>query len=369
MRKFLLRCSFFLPIIFFIIIFNITVDPARLFKNKDYERKIAEELTAGHAVTDLDDTNFDDRSLEKFLIQGLKKKKDVAILGSSRVMVLSSDLFPGKKLLNNGLSSASMEDFIILYEIYRESHVLPTTIIIGVDPWDFNKNNTLFKWQQFGICYSRSINSKSNYYFDFKIRFQDFISPIFQQLISASYFQAGIRYLFSRNFKLTNHHMGFTKTHLKCNEKQTILPDGSRVYSKVEREINPDEVVRKIQIQNSQNDATYLEGFDEVDQGLKNEFIGLVRKMKNDGVNVVIYLPPYHPCSYDYYIRSSRFKIIKDVEDFVRKISEECRVTLIGSYDPHQLAIPESAFLDEIHLKNDDKLKGIFVNGMSPAAY
>ena len=113
MKNFLIRISYLLPILVCIVIFNFMVDPARLFKAQDYERKMADAMISGSAVTNLENTNFNDRAMAKFMIQSLKSKKDIGVLGSSRVMTISSELFPGKTLLNNGLSSATLEDYII----------------------------------------------------------------------------------------------------------------------------------------------------------------------------------------------------------------------------------------------------------------
>ena len=360
MKNFLIRISYLLPILVCIVIFNFMVDPARLFKAQDYERKMADAMISGSAVTNLENTNFNDRAMAKFMIQSLKSKKDIGVLGSSRVMTISSELFPGKTLLNNGLSSATLEDYISLYEIYREEHMLPATVIIGVDPWIFNKNNGLSKWRQFDqYYYSKFINSSSQHSFDLKISPQDLVPYEYQQLISISYFQAGIQSLLSRKEHLFDKQW-FTLTNNKWNDQTTYLPDGTRTWPKNEREAPPLEVKKKVVAENNQ--PNNLVSFVELDQGLKQRFIKLIKAMKDDGIKVILFLPPYHPLAYDHYVHSNNVNIIKDVETFIRNTARSYDLTLVGSYNPNALLIPEASFSDSMHLRDDTELKRIFLN-------
>ena len=114
------------------------------------------------------------------------------------------------------------------------------------------------------------------------------------------------------------------------------------------------------QIQKATNEARDIRGFFEIDEGLKKSFIKLLGLMKNDGVRVILYFPPYHPFAYDYYTHSNEYKIINDVETFLRNTSAEYGLTLVGSYNPHQLSIPETSFFDDVHLRDITQLKRIF---------
>lgn len=362
MKKLIIRLSLFCPLLFFIILFNCVVDPARLFQTKDYERKMADALISGDYVTTLENTNYDDRTLQKFMIQSLKNKKDIGVIGSSRVMQISSEMFPGKTLLNNGVSAAFLEDYISLYEIYRERQVLPSIIIIGVDPWIFDKNNGSVQWQQFGQYYLKFISSSSRNLFDLKVRPQDYISYQIQQLASFSYFQAGIQFLWSKHSRLFSKKQWFSLTRQKYNEKETILADGSRTWRKDHREAPLEEVRKKIRDDIATEDSINFFRFVELDKGLKLNFIKLIQLMRGEGVEIILYLPPYHPLAYDFYIHSNKFKVIEDVENFLRNVSEIYGLTLVGSYNPYQLFIPESSFEDSIHLRDDTELKRIFSN-------
>ncbi len=359
MKKLVVKISLLLPFLFLLIGVNLISDPARIFKSKEYERKIADALIAGHVVTDLENVNFDDRALEKFMIQSLKGNIDIGVFGSSRVMFISSAMFPGKRLFNNGLSASSVEDFVCLYEIYREQKNLPSTIIIGVDPWVFNKNNNCIKWHWFGQYYdSKYISAGSRNFYDLKIKPQDIVPYNYQQLVSVSYFQAGLHNFIPLLVGLFHKHPWFTLTDRKCNKEESLLPDGSRTFTQKEREVAVDDVRKEIQ--RGTDDAPYISGFFALDPDLMQKFVALVQLMKKDGVKAILFLPPYHPLAYDYYMHSNEFKIINDVEGFLRHVSATYQLPLVGSYNPHQLSIPESSFSDDMHLRDDTELKRIF---------
>jgi predicted amidohydrolase len=82
--------------------------------------------------------------------------------------------------------------------------------------------------------------------------------------------------------------------------------------------------------------------------------------MKSDGVKIILFLPPYHPFLYDHYIHSSEYKNSMDLEEFFRNIAKVYDLIIVGSYNPDRLSIPESAFSDGLHLRNDTELKKIF---------
>ena len=220
--------------------------------------------------------------------------------------------------------------------------MLPATVIIGVDPWIFNKNNGLSKWRQFDqYYYSKFINSSSQHSFDLKISPQDLVPYEYQQLISISYFQAGIQSLLSRKEHLFDKQW-FTLTNNKWNDQTTYLPDGTRTWPKNEREAPPLEVKKKVVAENNQ--PNNLVSFVELDQGLKQRFIKLIKE------------------SYDHYVHSNNVNIIKDVETFIRNTARSYDLTLVGSYNPNALLIPEASFSDSMHLRDDTELNRIFLN-------
>ena len=63
-------------------ILNFTVDPAHVLSPSTYEKALAEILRSGHNASGV--TNYDDRLLQRYLVEGRWPAPDVIALGSSR---------------------------------------------------------------------------------------------------------------------------------------------------------------------------------------------------------------------------------------------------------------------------------------------
>ena len=330
MKKFLGRCLLLAPLVCGLVAFNYIVDPARLFKRADYERRMVEALNSGAFLTHFTTTNFNDRAFQKLLIQSLTRKRDIGVLGSSRVMTISSAVFPGQTLLNNGVSAASFEDYVSLYEIYRDQGRLPSVMVIGVDPWIFNANNALVGWKQFGEeYYRRFVDQGPDKPRNVTITPSQWVPYQYQQLVSFSYFQAGVESLWvSRSAVFTKQQ--FSVAAGKLNDDYTIMPDGSRTWTEKERDATRAET--RASVESEINDPRYVVHFVEIDPSRKEQFVRLLRSLQADGTRVVLYLPPYHPMLYDYYMHSGNLRIVGDVEAFLRQTAATEGVTVVGSY-------------------------------------
>jgi len=353
MKKFMIKLLYFLPLLLLVAGFNFIVDPWSQFKNDEDVKKMVDALLSGTAATNLKNDNFDCRVEQKLMIQSLKHKIDIGVFGSSRVATISSEMFPGKILLNTELSANSLQDDVILYEMYREKGILPSNIIIGIDPWIFNKNTDHYTWKEFGQYYARFNNWGPGDLFDLKTWQENLIPYKYQLLVNHFYTLTSIQYLLHPCA-----HNLFSATDQRYNEKMTYLPDGSWTWDRQSRESSVLDV-RKI-VEEDNFHPYNITGFSKLDEDYKQEFVKLIKTMKNDGVRVILFLPPYHPMAYDWFVHSRNFRIIEDVEIYVRKIAKIYGLTLVGSYNPHLMSIPESSFFDSVHLRDDKELIKIF---------
>ena len=139
--------GFILLIISIVSIFNYKVDSLGVFGHSNYLAKAAKALTSGKMIAGLQ--NIDDRLFQDLIIKNLKVRNDVIAIGSSTTMQLRKGVFSKKKInfFNHSLNGASLEDYIAIVGAYESIHdYLPSTIILGVDPWVFNKNNGQGRW-------------------------------------------------------------------------------------------------------------------------------------------------------------------------------------------------------------------------------
>ena len=160
-----------LLIISLISFFNYKVDSSGIFGHSNYLSKAAKALTSGKMVAGLQ--NIDDRLFQELIIRNLRVRNDVIAIGSSTTMHLRKGVISKDRInfFNHSLNGASLEDYIAIVGAYEVMHdYLPSTVILGVDPWVFNKNNGQGRWTglkqyhdyELDKIYGEGLNSRSN---------------------------------------------------------------------------------------------------------------------------------------------------------------------------------------------------------------
>jgi hypothetical protein len=197
MKRLFLKIFLFTPIILLLVLTNYFVDPANLFysgnKSNDsisYEQTIVNYLREGYNVTNID--NYDERVFQKLFIESLNNSPEIIVLGSSRSQLIESSFFANKRLINNSVTGATIEDLLSIYNIYENKSYKPQKLIIELSPWMLNENNGQTRWELIGDEYNAMIN---------KLALQDniamnkknvHINPKYYELVSFKYFQVSI---------------------------------------------------------------------------------------------------------------------------------------------------------------------------------
>ena len=201
-----------LLIISLICIFNYKVDSSGVFGHSNYLSKAARALTSGKMIAGLQ--NIDDRLFQDLIIKNLQVRNDVIAIGSSTTMHLRKGVVLKDRInfFNHSVNGASLEDYIAIVGAYESIHgYLPSTIILGVDSWVFNKNNGQGRWvglkkyydYELDKIYGKGLDSSSNSKFT--------INAIkWKQLINFDYTVSNIKF--------------FIRTLLKNDDKNPPLP-------------------------------------------------------------------------------------------------------------------------------------------------
>lgn len=341
MKRLFKRFLLLIPIPISMILINFFYDPAHLYTGGRYEKGIANYLLAGKNVAGV--TNYDSHLLQEYYIQGLTGRKDVIVLGSSRSLSLKSDIFKTKSFFNNSINSARIDDYEYVYNLYRDKSLIPRTVVIGVDPWILYRNKSNLKGANTSSIIIKKVGPALtiiSHIFHVGIT-QDKISKYYQ-LISPSYFQ--------RSFSL------FTKSLADSNNSSKYFaisdPNDSRIikYADGSMNLNTD---KKDKEQIRQSAVSYdpiplLGGFEELDKGLINHFQHFVDLLQSDGVEVIFYLPPFHPITYKNLI-NSKYGIIIDAQDYFVSLAAKKGIKVFGSYNPQDYNLDESLFADGSH--------------------
>ena len=259
-------------------------------------------------------------------------------------MNLGPNLFPGMTFYNASVSGASLEDYYAILQIYREHHLLPKLLVLGIDPWVFNRNSEQTRWKSLEHEYRRSLYGNDPKAVS-SIPASDQRQSKLQQLMSFDYFLASIKsaYRADRNYYVTN------ARELDVNIR---LADGTITYNHEYAHRSPEEVAELAHHQAARVPIYSLGQFRELDPEYVKLLEVLIGRLRAEGVEVVIFLPPYHPDMYAAISHpGSPYQLVRDVEMYLRRFAGQHNLQVWGSYDPSRTPCGRGDFYDEMHPK------------------
>ncbi len=122
-------------------------------------------------------------------------------------------------------------------------------------------------------------------------------------------------------------------------------PDGSIQYPFKFR--NPDFIkVKEEAISYTKGSVYSLENFEFLNIEIFEAFISF---LKSEKINIIFYLPPYNPYTYDILIEKDKYKIINEVEEYLIKLASKKDIKVLGSYNPHKYNLKNENFFDGMH--------------------
>jgi hypothetical protein len=352
MRSFTKKISFALIPYLIMMFTSLVIDPVNLFPqlHPGRFRQTATWLSEGNNVTFSGDLN--DRVLEKVVIEEQVVQPEVAVLGSSRILQIGSEIFPGQTLKNHGLTGAVLEDLLALTALYQQKGELPRTLVIGVDPWIFNANNGEQRWRslsaevELGLDAIDPATAKA---FRLKLASNGTEWQILRlklyEVLNPRYFLEALQYW--REGKSA------TPTREQFATEKLKLSDGSTRYGEVVRNRTPAETDQLARTYAQEEPIYHLGSFKSIDSEYRALFQAWILGLEERGSRVVLVLSPYHPTMYDVLTTQSEYGRVKEVEEYIRHFAEQQGYQVIGSYDPASLGLNSSSFYDGMHPKRD----------------
>lgn len=313
---------------FLVVAVNYIVDPANLFSSKQYIVGIAEILSKGHNVDRL--SNYDDRLLHEAMIKRLNKTPDQIIIGSSRIMEIGCDFFPGKVVLNCGVSHANIDDCIALVGMLDSLHRLPKNILINLDPGLLIAHGST-QWQSL-LPYHTYFLEKAGIP-DKEISLRE-ISK-WTSLFSLNYFKE------SMNFVIGKQRKDYTDVGLNEPKGYGRFPDNTIHYP--ESYIHPDTMKLSA---NAAAIAQSEEFFPAPDkQQLLDVLIGFLQARN---VKIEFLMLPYY---YAYFaaVNQKHEDQFYQSEKYFRKLASDKNISIKGGFDPGLQRIDVSRFYDLYH--------------------
>ena len=353
MKKFILNLLIYFPVLIIIVAVNYFVDPGHRYARKNYVSVIVKMLDQGH-VTNVDD-NFDERELKLLLAADRAKTAvDMLILGSSRAMLISEKLFPGKTCLNLSVSGAGMNDEAALFQACLRNQIQMKRVILLVDPHFFNETNNGFPGKALEHDYQeylqasgktgsgeKPLTPQGNGISALKA-IEDFFSKLDRKMnvLSPSYFQKAIQHL------ITKEGSSLCNTEHYDNRGNTIHTDGSWSYNETFRNQTQEEIDRL-------GMHYHYKGWDHyhsLSQQKIEELEKLISYIKRNGCDVLILNSSYHPYTYKRLTTLKEYRCMKTAMDFIPEFAAAHRLQTIGTFDPAKSHCDKTDFYDAMHM-------------------
>jgi hypothetical protein len=317
------------PITLLVITANYFVDPANIFNGRAYVSGIADILLKGHNVDQV--ANYDERALQEQIITRLSWRPEVVVLGSSRIMELGADFFPGKKVLNCGVSHANINDLLAITGLLDSTGRLPQEVVINLDPHLVCQGGTS-EWESLSAYrdhYLKEIHAQEPSH-PASLRLEKFYS-----LISFEYFEKSLGFVLQRKTKR------FLDVGLNRPALYGRFSDGTICYPS--SYACPDTL--KVT-----GDAGVVGGREETtpDKTKLKQLSELLDFLAGRKIAVVFVMLPFHP---QYYRKmDQRFPgMFNQYTRIFGQLALDRHIPIHGGFDANALGIPPSQFYDSWH--------------------
>jgi len=325
---------------------NYFIDPQNLFSHEKYEKGIAQYVLKGKYVTDV--FNYDERIFQKYIILGLPKPPETVILGTSKDLLIDSSFLQGSPahVLNCAVSGAVLEDEMALYGTMIAKGWHPKKVILGVEPYFFNKNlgrNLYGAVRQYYYAFCDTLGIKGTPRHELFFKYGNY-----KQLISMEYFQKSLLFWMGTG---NNHH--YMVTDRRENKNKTRTPNGSIVYTQEYREFTTLATDRLAEKAATPDGMYFAENFKELSPDLKNRFEKFIGYLQSHHIQVEFVFTPYHPMFFDRLKALPDYHVSLEAEKYVRQFAKDKGIPLFGSIDPTECGMDHTDFYDEQHLKKE----------------
>jgi len=303
------------------------------------EDRVADSLLTGRDVTGL--PTCDTRLVQRRYIAGLRERKDVVVIASSRGFMIQHTLFPGKSFFNSSVGAANLEDLLAIYSMYRRAGFTPGVILLGVEPWMFKSAETIKA--DLGVLPWALISQEV----DDGLRLlhperRDSVASRLGRFILPSWFSINsIRQ--SLVFLVRRHVAPPVPLHVTYRADGSVLDAGLRHDRLAVRAMAAD--FDKGDVQNFLRDPRTSISAERL-----RLFEDILRLMKSDGVSVQLFLASFHPVAWDLVRSSERYRALPVIEQAVLELGRRLALPVFGSYDPAICGVEEDDFSDPIHL-------------------
>lgn len=342
MKKWFKAVCFVIPLFLLVAAVNWYVD-SYAYLRVTYEQIGAQMIEEQNNVVGLEESNFNDRNL---LLACLEEQdaREMIVIGSSRVLSFDHEMLGTDSFYNAGLSETTIYDLLAVTGILAKQDTLPEKMLIGVDPYLFNSSTDNEKWKELEPYeqYMETVLLKGTAQPSIQ---EKNVGRNNNKWLSLDYF----RY----NVSLLPEGERFAVSYRKDWDADCYMKhyDGSIAYEKDLREVDVNDVIALTNQSIEEHVVYRLTDYREMNAVSMDYFTKLLTFLQGEGVEVILYLPPYSPMMYDYIESDEEFHLVFRVEDEMLKLAKELGIALYGSYDPAGSNLKMTDLYDVYHVK------------------
>ncbi len=342
----LLQVVIFVPIFLYMMWFSYTQDPTARFHGDKYELQVATTLLNGEAVSHYE--RLDERQIQQLFIRNLEAAHDVAIVGSSRGLQMSEEIFGDIEMFNYGMVSADYVDLCNTAYLFVREDKVPKNLIMVVDPWillgedyvDERSDKELYS-----EFLSLALGVESNY-----------IPPDTEELYSVlfdpSFFQSAVTYYYRDS---SGEQQPQTVDEQEKFQQATEVKDGDGTIIYTEDYRNrPQEAIDHDALVLANIEETFVHGFPSLDPAQLENFETLLEYIEDAGTNIIFVLTPYHPIVYTAEVeKSEQYPGMLEAEQYLYDLAAQKNIPIYGSYNPENVDCTNEDFYDHIHVTRE----------------
>ncbi|PTY04649.1 hypothetical protein DB347_18215 [Opitutaceae bacterium EW11] len=314
------------------------------------ERRLASASLSGQNV--LLPAQVDEATLRWCLAEEIQAPPQIAMLGSSHTLQLSSADCKPYRLSNFSLSGGFMQDHLVTTEILDRRGKRPRVWVLMVDSWFFDYEMDFRQWRtrphELAAMEAKLSELEQPPLAPiFRNRVADELRPRSQASLSLSPILS-----MADNFVRQHTHV-IVPADVEDALGTVLTSDGAIKAAGNHSDISVAEARSIALHQYSVNRDRHRYGiYPKVDDQLWALFERWVQFLKADGAQVVLVLSPYHPAIYGKMTADPKSQL-KAVETRVRRYAPAAGVRLVGSYDPNVVGVGEADFFDGDHLREE----------------
>ncbi len=341
MRKFIINVALlFITLSSVVIGINCFIDASGVITPGPYYGMARLAISGDIVATPL---NYNERLYQVAVIEAMKSIPGTIVIGSSRGMFLGEEITKYKKLYNNCVSGACIEDYYAILGLYsKKFSKLPQRVIIETSPWIFHKDNPESRWQEQDIYASAAkelyelINGK-----ELNIN-RSGENPY----ISIPYFRHNLEVL------IRDRTAAFKRKtpRISTNTSEAAdYPDGSIRYP-AHRENESEERLRSVQ--NTKGVVTYQDSnnMTELNEGKISDYENMVNFLLSQNIEVIIYMQPFSVTQCHYSFDEGLNAVFLEAERYLHELCVKSGVKIIGGFDAREFGLSDERFIDFMHL-------------------